>query len=163
MRECTKREPCWLHGALHRRLTLRPSKNIDSGSGSPGDFPISESRTCEQNKCVFFTMQSQKKRPKHYRHLKEANSQPQRRRLPYQARRLAPQALQEREWPAHSPRWRTEQASFVHRAHDIKSREMQQKLLTSSLRQRGTEGRQRRRRRAPWDVPRGHILFIFIS
>ena len=67
MRECTKCEPCWLHGALHRRLTLRPAKTIGSGSGSPGDFPISESRTCEQNKCVFFTGQSpnltQKMRP----------------------------------------------------------------------------------------------------
>jgi hypothetical protein len=67
VRECTKREPCWLHGALHRRLTLRPAKNIDSGSGSPGDFPTSESRTCEQNKCVNFTGQSpnltQKMRP----------------------------------------------------------------------------------------------------
>ena len=49
---------CWSHRALHPRLTLRPAKNIDSGPGLPGDFPISESHTCEQNKHVFSTEQS---------------------------------------------------------------------------------------------------------
>ena len=38
--------------------------------------------------------------------------------------------------------------------------EMKQKLLTSSLRQRETEGRQRRRRRAPWDVSRGQQRWL---
>ena len=33
-------------------------------------------------------------------------------------------------------------------------------ILTSSLRQRGTEGRQRRRRRAPWDVSRGQQRWL---
>ena len=50
----TKRDPCWPHGALHPKVALRPAKTIDSGSRSPGYFPLSESRGSEQNKHVFF-------------------------------------------------------------------------------------------------------------
>ena len=53
-----KCDPCWSHGALHPRLALRPAKNIDSGPGSPGDFPISESRGPVHNRHVFSTEQS---------------------------------------------------------------------------------------------------------
>ena len=37
---------------------MRPAKNIDSGPGSPGDFPISESRGPVHNRHVFSTEQS---------------------------------------------------------------------------------------------------------
>ena len=47
--------PTCPHGACTPRLTLRPAQRIDSGSGTPGDFPSSDSRTYEQNKDVFCT------------------------------------------------------------------------------------------------------------
>ena len=100
------------------------------------------------------------KEQKRARDLNKASPQPQRRHPPYQARRLTPEALQERSWPAHSPRCRAQQASFVHTANDKRSRERQQQLLTSSLRLRWPEGRQRRRRRAPWDVSRGQRRWL---
>ena len=155
MRECMKRDPCWLHGALHRRLTLRPAKNIDSGSGSPGDFPISESRTCKQNKCVFLLGSHKKKEqilivtskrpirslrgaahrtqhdtalPKHY---KNVDGQPT-------ARGAARNRVAKCTW-----------------CTAIKGRARQQKVLTSSMRLQGPGQCQRLRRRAPWDVPRG--------
>ena len=45
--------PTCPHGACTPRLTLRPAQRINSGSGAPGDFSTSESRTLEQNKDVF--------------------------------------------------------------------------------------------------------------
>ena len=89
----TKRDLCWPHGALHPKVALRPAKTIDSGSRSPGYFPLSESRGPEQNKRVFFTWLSAElvpKEEKRARGLNKASPQPQRRHPSCQARRLTP-------------------------------------------------------------------------